>query len=116
MRIETVGVIGAGTMGNGIAQVFAAAGFPVVMQDLSKAALDRAMGTIRQNLGRQVKKGTLTETAAEAAAGRITTVTGVEAMADHALEAEDAVSEAVFAATAAIGKTPRVSRDSTASS
>jgi 3-hydroxybutyryl-CoA dehydrogenase len=184
MKIETVGVIGAGTMGNGIAQVFAAAGFPVVMQDLSQDALDRAMGTIRTNLGRQVKKGTLTTDAADAAAGRITTATDVQAMADRdlvieaiverldvkagligkldgicradailasntssisltqlaaasahpgrvigmhffnpvpvmqlveiirALQTDDRVADAVFAATAAIGKTPRISKDS----
>jgi hypothetical protein len=47
MKIETVGVIGAGTLGNGIAQVFAVAGFPVGMQDLSGAAPERAMATIR---------------------------------------------------------------------
>jgi 3-hydroxybutyryl-CoA dehydrogenase len=66
MKIETVGVIDAGTMGNGIAQVFALARFPVVIQDLAQAALDRT------SLERQAKKGTVAPAAAEAALARIT--------------------------------------------
>lgn len=183
-EIKAIGVIGAGTMGNGIAQVFAVAGFPVVMQDLSEQALERALRTMETSLGRQVKKGLLTNEFAQASLGRIATATDLEAMADRdlvieailekldvksgvltqldkicrpdaifasntssisltqlaaiskhpgriigmhffnpvpvmqlveiirALQTEDAVAEAVTAVTRAIGKTPRVSKDS----
>jgi 3-hydroxybutyryl-CoA dehydrogenase len=54
-----IGVVGSGTMGNGIAQVLAQAGYPVIMMDTSPEALDRAAGTIQKSLERLVKKGTL---------------------------------------------------------
>jgi 3-hydroxybutyryl-CoA dehydrogenase len=50
---ERVAVVGAGQMGNGIAHVFAASGFPVAMLDVSQAALDRGRSTIEKNLDRQ---------------------------------------------------------------
>lgn len=56
-----VSVIGAGTMGNGIAHVFAQAGFKVTIVDVSLAQLDRAVINITKNLDRQVTKGTITE-------------------------------------------------------
>ncbi|WP_376988872.1 3-hydroxybutyryl-CoA dehydrogenase [Bosea sp. R86505] len=182
--IKTIGVIGAGTMGNGIAQIFAVAGFPVLLQDLSEPALERARETMAGSLGRQVKKGLLTDEAAQAALGLVTGTTALEEMADRdlvieaiverfdvkasvlkrldgicrpdaifasntssisltqlaaasehpgrvigmhffnpvpvmqlveiirALQTEDAVADAVTEATRAIGKTPRVSKDS----
>ncbi|MBN2630991.1 MAG: 3-hydroxybutyryl-CoA dehydrogenase [Rhodobacteraceae bacterium] len=182
--LQAIGVIGAGTMGNGIAQVCAAAGFPVVLQDLSQAALDRARKTMEGSLARQIKKGTLTDTQAADTLARITTATTLDPMADRdivieaiveklevkagilgkldqicpeqtvfasntssisltqlaaasahpgrvigmhffnpvpvmqlveiirALQTTDAVSDAVTALTRAIGKTPRVSKDS----
>lgn len=61
MEIKQVAVIGAGTMGNGIAHVFAQFGHPVILIDISQAFLDKAKATIEKNLGRQVSKGTLTE-------------------------------------------------------
>jgi len=60
MSIQTVGIIGAGTMGNGIAQVFASRGFRVVMQDLSQPALDRAIASIGSSLDRLIKKEVIT--------------------------------------------------------
>lgn len=66
-------VIGAGTMGNGIAHVFAAAGNEVLLVDTSETALQRALEIIRKNLGRQVEKGLLTEVEKEAALSRIHT-------------------------------------------
>ncbi len=182
--IKTIGVIGAGTMGNGIAQIFAVAGFPVLLQDLSEQALERARETMAGSLGRQVKKGLLTEEVAQAALGLVTGTTALDEMADRdlvieaiverfdvkasvlkrldgicrpdaifasntssisltqlaaaserpgrvigmhffnpvpvmqlveiirALQTEDAVADAVTEATRAIGKTPRVSKDS----
>lgn len=88
MKIEKIGVIGAGTMGNGIAQCFAVAGFAVVMQDLSGAALERGRAAIETSLARQVKKGALTEAEAADALSRITTATDLTAMADRDLVVE----------------------------
>jgi 3-hydroxybutyryl-CoA dehydrogenase len=66
-----VAVIGSGTMGNGIAHVFAQHGFPVALIDISQPALDKALGTIAKNLDRQVVKGSLTEADKTATVGRI---------------------------------------------
>ena len=69
--IETVGIIGAGTMGNGIAQVCAAAGLQVVMVDISDAAVSRGVSTIGGSLDRLVKKEKMTEADRDAALKRI---------------------------------------------
>ena len=61
MAIQTVGVIGAGQMGNGIAHVFAAAGFDVLLHDISPEAVEAALAKISGNLDRQIKKGKLAE-------------------------------------------------------
>ena len=60
MEIKTVGIVGAGQMGNGIAHVFALAGFDVKLNDISQEALDRGLATIRKNLDRQVSKKRIT--------------------------------------------------------
>jgi 3-hydroxybutyryl-CoA dehydrogenase len=60
MHIETVGVLGAGTMGNGIAHVFAKAGYKVVLRDVEQRFLDRALDTIAKNLEREVSKNKIT--------------------------------------------------------
>jgi 3-hydroxybutyryl-CoA dehydrogenase len=70
-EIKTVAVVGGGTMGNGIAHVFAQAGRGVVLVEVDRERLDHAVGTIRANLERQVKKGTLDAAAASAAVERI---------------------------------------------
>lgn len=75
MQIEKIGVIGAGTMGNGIAQSFAVAGLPVIMQDIAQASLDRSLATIEQSLGRMVKRERLTADAAAKTRARIRTTT-----------------------------------------
>ena len=67
MEIRKVGVIGAGTMGNGIAHVFAKAGYKVVLCDVQQAFLDRGVQTIKKNLEREVAKGKLTAEQCEAA-------------------------------------------------
>src|SRR4029453_262163 len=59
--IKTVAVLGAGTMGNGIAHVFARAGYSVILRDVDQRYLDQAMDTIGKNLDREVKKGKLAE-------------------------------------------------------
>jgi 3-hydroxybutyryl-CoA dehydrogenase len=70
-EIKTIGILGAGTMGNGIAHVCARAGHDVVLYDLQQSFLDRGMATIGKNLAREVTKNKLTEEQAEAAKGRI---------------------------------------------
>jgi 3-hydroxybutyryl-CoA dehydrogenase len=79
MEIKTVGIVGAGQMGNGIAQVAAASGFTVVMQDISTAALDKGMATIRGSLDRLIKKGVVTEAQKNEIVGRIQTSTDIQA-------------------------------------
>jgi 3-hydroxybutyryl-CoA dehydrogenase len=71
VMIETVGVIGAGTMGNGIAQVCAAAGLQVVMTDIAEAAVQRGLATVGSSLERLVKKEKMSAADREAALGRI---------------------------------------------
>ena len=75
--IQTVSVIGAGTMGNGIAHVFAQYGFRVNLIDVSQAQLDKAVATITKNLDRQVGKATITEAVKQAALGNLHTITGI---------------------------------------
>ena len=75
---QTVGVIGAGTMGNGIAHVFALGGWQVRLIDVDRAQLERAVGTIRKNLERQVKKGAVSEDDRERALSRIDTGSRLE--------------------------------------
>jgi len=71
VSIQSVGVIGAGTMGNGIAQVCAVAGLNVVMVDINDAAVERGLSQISKSLDRLVKKETLTPEAKEAALKKI---------------------------------------------
>ena len=67
MEIKTVGVIGAGTMGNGIAHVFARSGFNVVLCDVEQRFLERAVATITKNLDREVAKNKITAAEKESA-------------------------------------------------
>jgi len=89
--IKTVGVVGAGTMGNGIAHVFALAGYNVKLADVSEGYLERALKTIEKNLGRQAKKGIISEEDIPTVLSRITTTTNLEDFADV-----DFAVEAVF--------------------
>jgi 3-hydroxybutyryl-CoA dehydrogenase len=75
MDIITVGVVGAGTMGNGIAHVFAKAGYQVLLCDLKQEYIDRAIGFISKNLDREVAKQKLTLDAKDSALKRITSCT-----------------------------------------
>jgi 3-hydroxybutyryl-CoA dehydrogenase len=86
-----VGVVGAGTMGSGIAQLFAMAGRDVVMRDLAEAALDRGMATISRSLQRLASKGKLAGRAQDDAIGRIKPTTDLQALSDC-----DIVVEAVL--------------------
>jgi 3-hydroxybutyryl-CoA dehydrogenase len=88
--VQTVGVIGGGTMGNGIAHVAARSGFQVILHDLERRFLDRALSTIAGNLDREVAKGKISADDKNAALSRI------RPTADHAeLAAADFVIEAV---------------------
>jgi 3-hydroxybutyryl-CoA dehydrogenase len=90
MEIRTIGVVGAGTMGNGIAQVAASAGFDTVMVDVAPAALAKGVATIEKSLERLVAKGKLDAAASAAARGRLTTGGELAALA-----AADLIVEAV---------------------
>jgi 3-hydroxybutyryl-CoA dehydrogenase len=72
MDIKTAGVIGAGTMGNGIAHVFAKCGFDVILVDVEQRLLDRGLDTIRKNLEREVAKEKITSDTRDAAVARLT--------------------------------------------
>jgi 3-hydroxybutyryl-CoA dehydrogenase len=80
--IKTVGVVGAGTMGNGIAQVFAQSGFAVCLVDVAAPLLDRARVTIERSLAKFVDKGKLSAAERDAALGRLSTATAVDRLAD----------------------------------
>src|SRR5215471_14084996 len=87
--IKTVGVLGAGTMGNGIAHVFARSGYKVILRDVEQRFLDRAMETIGKNLDREIKKGKLAEADKGIVLGRLQPVTEMRAIAsaDFVVEA-----------------------------
>src|SRR2546423_9621857 len=89
MNIKTVGVIGAGTMGNGIAQVFAQSGFTVRLVDVAQPMLDRARATIEKSLGKFVEKSKLTAADRDATLGRLKTTISVDELmdADYVVEA-----------------------------
>jgi 3-hydroxybutyryl-CoA dehydrogenase len=91
MQIRRVGVIGAGTMGNGIAQVFAQSGFEVTLVDAAAPALERARATIDKSLAKFVEKGKLTADDRDAALGRLTSSSGLDDIAGA-----DFVVEAIF--------------------
>src|SRR5882762_8380168 len=87
--IKTVAVLGAGTMGNGIAHVFARAGYKVILRDGEQRFLGRGLETIGKNLDREIKKGKLAETEKGIVLGRLQAVTeiGGIAPADFVVEA-----------------------------
>ena len=91
MAIQRIGVVGAGTMGNGIAQVFAQAGFEVRLVDAAAGALDRAKSSIEKSLAKLVEKSRLTAVERDAALERLATGTNVDGLADS-----DYVIEAIF--------------------
>lgn len=88
--IQQVSVIGAGTMGNGIAHVFAQGGYKVVLIDLQEPQLEKALLTITKNLDRQLSKGVITEEIRQAALENITLSTSMNAIAESQLVIEAA--------------------------
>ena len=79
--IRTVAVLGAGTMGNGIAHVFARGGYNVILRDVETRFLESAMETITKNLDREVKKGKISEVDKSRVLGRIYTTTDMSEIA-----------------------------------
>ncbi len=86
--MKQMSVVGAGTMGNGIAHVFSQAGWQVTLIDIVQSQLDKAVATIRKNMDRQIKKGTLSESDRDAALGRIATATALEEASEAQLVVE----------------------------
>ena len=109
MDIRRVGVIGAGTMGNGIAHVFARSGYRVILRDVKQQFLDRGMETIAKNLDREIKKGKLAEAEKGTVLGRLQPVTDMAAIAaaDFVVEA---VPEKIEIKRAVLGETDRILR------
>ena len=91
MQIERVGIVGGGTMGNGIAQVFAVSGYKVKLRDVGQAQLERAMSTIQKSLAKFTEKGKITQDDSQASLARIETTTELGDLADC-----DLVIEAIF--------------------
>ena len=109
-QIKTVAVLGAGTMGNGIAHVFARSGYKVILRDVEQRFLDRAMETINKNLDREVKKGKCDEAGKGSALARLVPVTdfGAIAEADFAVEA---VPEKIEIKRAVLGEADKLLRE-----
>ncbi|HQT73149.1 MAG TPA: 3-hydroxyacyl-CoA dehydrogenase NAD-binding domain-containing protein, partial [Acidiphilium sp.] len=102
MEIRTLGVLGAGAMGNGIAHVAALSGLDVVLVDTAQAVLEKSMATMRKNLERQVQKGTIDAASEAAALARVSPMTTHDAFAacDMVIEAvpeREEIKRAVYA-------------------
>jgi 3-hydroxybutyryl-CoA dehydrogenase len=120
MNIKTVGVIGAGTMGNGIAQVFVQSGFTVRLVDIAQPMLNRARKTIEKSLAKFVEKGKLTPEQRDAAIKRLETATSIDELGevDYVVEAivEDAgAKQALFTSLDAVVKLEAILASNTSS-
>lgn len=91
--MQNITVIGAGTMGNGIAHVFAQSGFSVALVDISQEALDKAVATIDKNLSRLVAKEKISEETKQSALNNITTFTQIDKGVQHADLVVEAATE-----------------------
>lgn len=96
MDIKNITVVGAGTMGNGIAHVFACGGYLVNLVDVQQVFLDRALATIQKNLARQVKKEKLTQADAEAALKRITATLDLKVARESQIVVEAATEDSTL--------------------
>ena len=107
--VRTVAVLGAGTMGNGIAHVFARCGYSVILRDVAQPLLDRALENIAKNLDREIKKGKIAEAEKPSILARINAVTKIEAIsrADFVIEA---VPEQLELKRKVLGEADRVLR------
>jgi 3-hydroxybutyryl-CoA dehydrogenase len=93
MEIKTFGIIGAGQMGNGIAQIAAMSGLDVIMNDISEEFVERGLGTINKILSRSVEKGKMTDDEINAVLGRIKTSTSLQDMASADFVVEAAIEK-----------------------
>jgi len=107
MEIRTIGVVGAGQMGGGIAHVAALAGFDVVLADVSRELVEKGLATITRNLDRQVSKGTVTAEAKAAALGRIRGEVGLAGLAGCEFGVE-AIVEDLEVKTGVLGELDRL--------
>ena len=101
MAIQTVGVIGAGQMGNGIAHVLSQSGYSVLLNDVNQDALERAIERVRKNMDRQLRSGKISEDEINAAMGRIKTTLDLEELgtSDLIIEAateDESVKQKIF--------------------
>jgi 3-hydroxybutyryl-CoA dehydrogenase len=108
-EIKTVAVLGAGTMGNGIAHVFARAGYNVILRDVEQRYLDRALETIGKNLEREVKKGKLAESEKPGILARFKPVTNMADIAEAEFVVE-AVPEKMEIKRAVLGEADKLLR------
>jgi 3-hydroxybutyryl-CoA dehydrogenase len=93
MQVRKIGVLGAGQMGHGIAQVAAQAGFTVVVRDVEQRFVDRGLSGIQRNLARQVEKGKLAKADADGTLARVSGTTELKALADCDLVVEAIVED-----------------------
>jgi 3-hydroxybutyryl-CoA dehydrogenase len=107
--VRTVAVLGAGTMGNGIAHVFARCGYGVILRDVEQRFLDRALETISKNLDREIRKGKIAKAEKSSILARVDAVTKMEAIsrADFVIEA---VPEQLELKCEVLGEADRVLR------
>ena len=110
--MQKIGVLGAGTMGAGIAQAFAAAGLDVVLRDVSEALVNGGLKIVRKNLDRQVAKGTLPEIEHQAILGRINGATDLAAVSDCDLIVE-AIIESMAIKKVVFGELDAICQPST---
>lgn len=110
MSVEQIGVIGAGTMGGGIAQTFAMAGYPVVLQDISDQSLEHGLGIIKGSLDRLVKRERMTAEAAADAIARISTTTTMSDFGDRDLIVE-AIVENIEIKSQVLAQLDEICRD-----
>jgi 3-hydroxybutyryl-CoA dehydrogenase len=118
--IRTVGVVGAGTMGSGIAQVFAQADYSVQLVDVARPMLDAARRNIEKSLGKFLEKGKLTAAARDAALGRLSTATSLDSLADadyivEAIVEDVEAKQSLFAGLDALVKQSTVLASNTSS-
>ena len=93
MEVKRIGVVGAGQMGSGIAQVAASAGYEVVLVDVAESFLERGLAAIRRSLGKFLEKGKITQEAHDEALGRIRTSLSLEDLKDADLIVEAIVED-----------------------
>ncbi|WP_261843125.1 3-hydroxybutyryl-CoA dehydrogenase [Aliamphritea ceti] len=120
MTITTIGVVGAGQMGAGIAQVAATAGFPVVLCDLNEAALERGRMSISSSLSRMVKKEKISQAEADTALAFISVTTDLAGLADvdivvEAASEDEAIKAKIFASLDTVCKPTAILATNTSS-